>query len=154
MNPFRTPSALAYRDVGLVTSVDGASPHRLIMMLLDGAVAAVADARQHIRTRNMSAKCASISRAIAIIGDGLRMSLDMERGGSIAVQLQSLYDYMMRRLVEANATNSQDLLAEVSSLLCEIRAAWAQIGERPAAAAVATLPASPQERRAVSYGAA
>ena len=156
MNPFHTAPTRAYQAIGLETGVASATPHQLVLMLFDGALSAIVDARSHISARNVPAKGAAISRAIQIIGEGLRNSLDMERGGQIAVQLRDLYDYMMRRLVEANLKNSQELLAEVTSLLCEIRAAWMQISERPAAAStrIAPVPVPRQDRRAVSYGAA
>lgn len=154
MNPFHVASARTYQQIGLETGVDSANPHRLVLMLFDGALSALADARQHMSAGNVSAKGAAISRAISIIGEGLRVSLDMERGGAIAAQLRDLYDYMTGRLVEANANNSQEMLAEVSSLLSELRAAWVQIGVRATPAPAVGAPPPQQERRAVSYGAA
>ncbi len=154
MNPFHVASARTYQQIGLETGVDSASPHRLVLMLFDGALSALADARQHMSAGNASAKGAAVSQAISIIGEGLRVSLDMERGGAIAAQLRDLYDYMTRRLVEANLNNSQEMLSEVSSLLCELRAAWVQIGVRAAPAPAVGAPPPQQERRAVSYGAA
>jgi len=156
MNPFRTATVNAYREVGLDTGIADAGPHQVVLMLFDGALAAIVEARSYISARNIPAKIAAISRAIRIINEGLRSALDMERGGQIAVQLRDLYDYMMGRLVEANLKNSQAALAEVTALLCEIRAAWVQIGEPPAAApaSLAVAPVPRQDRRAVSYGAA
>ncbi len=154
MNPFHVASARTYQQIGLETGVDSASPHRLVLMLFDGALSAIADARKHMGAGNVGAKGSAISRAISIIGEGLRVSLDMERGGAIAVQLSDLYDYMTRRLVEANVSNSQEMLSEVSSLLSELQAAWVQIGVRSAPATAAAPPPPQQERRAVSYGAA
>lgn len=154
MNPFHVASVRAYQQVDLETGVDSASPHRLVLMLFDGALSAISDARQHMSAGNVGEKCAAITRGISIIEDGLRLSLDMERGGAIAAQLRDLYDYMTRRLVEANAANSQEMLAELASLLSELRAAWVQIGTRTAPAPVASAPAPHPERRAISYGAA
>jgi flagellar protein FliS len=154
MNPFRTSTVRAYQDVGLETSIAAASPHQLVMMLFDGALSELSFAREHMISRNVPAKGQAISRAIRIIGEGLRGSLDMERGGAIAVQLGALYDYMTRRLVEANLKNNPATLAEVTSLLCEIRSAWAQIGVRGPAAPAASPPGPHDDRRAVSYGAA
>ena len=156
MNPFHVASVRAYRQVGMETGIDSANPHRLILMLFDGVTLAISDARQHMAAGNVAEKCAAISRATAIIEDGLRLSLDMERGGAIALQLRDLYDYMARRLVEANASNSQEMLSEIFSLLSELRSAWVQIGVRAASApaASAPVPVPQQERRAISYGAA
>ena len=59
--------------------------------------------------------------------DGLKVSLDMEKGGEIATNLESLYDYMQRQLLMANLENKTQNLDEVLSLLNEIRTGWAQI---------------------------
>jgi flagellar protein FliS len=154
MNPFRAAPVRAYQDIGLETSIGGASPHQLVLLLFDGALAQIAQAREHMDKRNVAAKGEAISLAIRIIGEGLRMSLDMERGGAIALQLQGLYDYMMRRLVDANLHNRPELLGEVLSLLNELRSAWAQLGQRNAPVPATSMPAPHSERRAVSYGAA
>ena len=155
MNPFRNPSARAYQEIGIETGIAGASPHQLVLMLFDGTLSAIADARQHMRSGNVPAKGAAVSRAIRIISEGLSVSLDIERGGPIAQQLRDLYDYMVRRLVEANLNNREEFLAEVTALLTELRAAWCQIGERPAQqSAPAGAPLPQRDRRAVSYGAA
>ena len=149
MSPFHVASVRAYQQVGLETGIDSASPHRLVLMLFDGALSAISDARKHMSAGIITEKGSAISRAIAIIEDGLRLSLDMERGGAIALQLRDLYEYLTRRLVEANAANSQDMLMEISSLLSELRSAWVQIGTRtaPAPAANAPAPAPQPERR-------
>lgn len=154
MNPFHNGSVRAYQDIGMKTSVFGASPHQLTLMLFDGALAQIALARQYMEQRNAAGKGEAISRAIRIIGEGLRMSLDMESGGAIAAQLQGLYDYMMQRLLEANLHNRAERLGEVISLLDELRGAWVQIGLRNAPLPVTAMPAPRQERRAISYGAA
>src|SRR5579864_6042255 len=98
-------AARAYADVGLETGVTSANPHRLIVMLYDGAIEAIGDARTHLSNGAQSAKAAAISRAIGIIEQGLRSSLDIERGAAIARQLDELYDYMARRLLVASLRN-------------------------------------------------
>ena len=156
MNPFRPTAARAYQDIGLETSIGSATPHQLILMLFDSGLSAIADARHHMKARNISAKGLSISRAIRIIGEGLSASLDMEKGGTLASQLRDLYGYMAKRLVEANLRHSEEMLAEVQALLSELRAAWVQIGPRSgqqAERASAPLPVPQLDRRAVSYGA-
>lgn len=156
MNPFRPASARAYQDIGLETGIGSATPHQLILMLFDGALSAIADARHHMKARNISAKGLSISRAIRIVGEGLSASLDMEKGGTLASQLRDLYGYMAKRLVEANLHSREDMLAEVQALLSELRAAWVQISPRSgqqAERAPAAMPMPQRDRRAVSYGA-
>lgn len=112
-----------YRKVGVQTGVENASPHKLIQMLLDGAVEKVQLARGYMERRETAKKGQTVSWAMAII-DGLRSSLDMNRGGAVAENLDALYDYMLRRLTEANLTDDPAMLDEVSKLLNEIRDGW------------------------------
>ncbi len=126
----------AYAKVGLETSVVAASPHELIVLLFDGALAAIHSARLHMKAGKIQEKGAAISRAIEIVNDGLRASLDKKAGGDIANSLDGLYGYMTDRLLQANLKNSVDMLDEVQVLLVDLRDAWASIGKKPAAAAV------------------
>lgn len=116
----------AYAAVGLETSVSAAEPHRLIQMLFEGALLAVAQARQAIDQGNVAEKGRAISKAIQIIEEGLKTSLD-DRGGELSAQLRSLYDYMSRRLLFASLRSNTEALDEVSSLLGEIKGAWMAI---------------------------
>ncbi len=122
----------AYKSVGYETEIDGANPHRLILMLFDGALMAVASAKRHMEHGEIPEKGAAVSQAITIIGDGLRASLDVQAGGELAEKLGALYDYMCDRLFYANVNNSTATLEEVSGLLGEIKGAWAEIGDNPA----------------------
>ena len=121
--------AREYARVGIETSVAAASPHRRILMLLDGALRAIRDAQRHMAARNIPAKGEAISRAISIISQGLAQSLDPDRGGNIALQLKELYDYLNRRLLMASLHNDPVALGEVAELLAGLRSAWAEIGE-------------------------
>jgi len=123
----------AYAKVGLETSVVAASPHELIVLLFDGALAAVHAARLHMKAGKIEEKGASISRAIEIVNDGLRASLDKKAGGDIANSLDGLYMYITERLLQANLKNSMEMLDEVHTLLADLRDAWASIGRQPAA---------------------
>ena len=125
----------AYAKVGLETSVVAASPHELIVLLFDGALAAIHSARLHMKAGKIQEKGASISRAIEIVNDGLRASLDKKAGGDIANSLDGLYGYMTERLLQANLKNSVAMLDEVQVLLVDLRDAWASIGKTPAAPA-------------------
>jgi flagellar secretion chaperone FliS len=122
-------AAQAYARVGLETGVVAASPHRLVLMLFDGAIDAVADADSHLKEGRVADKGEAISRAISIINDGLRASLDQTQGGEIAGYLLDLYDYMSRRLLAASLNNDRAALREVTRLLAELRTSWAAIGE-------------------------
>ena len=115
-----------YRSVSVQSGMTDASPHQMITMLLDGALDRVASARGAIDRGEVSRKGELLGSAIAII-DSMRASLDYDKGGEIAVNLGSLYDYIESRLVEANASSNLTLLDEVSSLLREIKAGWTAI---------------------------
>lgn len=127
----------AYAQVGIETSVVDANPHRLIAMLFEGARAAINLASAAMQRGDVLAKVRAIDKAISIIGQGLQASLDHQRGGEIAVQLNNLYDYMLRRLLLANANNDLTTLAEVDALLVPLQDAWLAIGQagQPGAAA-------------------
>ena len=126
----------SYNKVGLESSVIGSDPHHLIQMLFDGALLAISNAKIRMQQNDIPAKGKSISHAIRIIGEGLDASLDKNIGGKLAQDLSSLYGYMLKRLVEANANNDASLLDEVARLLAELKDAWASI--KPASPAKAT----------------
>ena len=119
----------AYSKIGKNTSVESASPHRLITLLLDGALEKIAIAKGHIQRREIAQKAAAISRAIAII-EGLKMSLDRSVNAPMVENLDELYNYMCRRLLQANLTSDSDMLSEVSHLLREIKEAWEAIEDQ------------------------
>lgn len=124
MNMAKLHSAVKqYNQVGVSSSVEAASPHRLIQMLMNGALEKIAIAKGHMERGDIAQKGGHISWAISII-DGLRASLDLEAGGEIALNLDDLYDYMTRRLARANVENNPVLLDEVTSLLRSIKSAW------------------------------
>ena len=135
-----------YKSVGVASAVEGASPHRLVQMLLDGAIARVVAAHGCVTRGETARKGENIGMAISIL-DGLRGSLDMEAGGEIASNLDGLYEYMARRLLEANMKNDPQLLDEVSGLLRQIKRALDAIpqslGPQDAQGAVAAKGAPP-----------
>lgn len=114
----------SYTKIGFESEVMGASAHRLIAMLIDGALRDISNARKGIKNGALAAKGAAISRAVSIIGEGLNGSLNMEAGGELAQNLRQLYDYMALRLVEANLKNDVEILDEVTRLLTEIKEGW------------------------------
>lgn len=125
----------AYAKVGLETGIAAASPHKLIVMLYDGAIVAILNGMTQMKAGNIEEKGKAISKAIQIIDNGLRASLDREVGGEIARNLDSLYEYMSSRLLMANLQNSTDILEEVRGLLADLRDTWKQIGDEPTGAA-------------------
>lgn len=128
----------AYAKVGIETGVVAASPHKLIVMLFDGAMTAIANGLTNMRSGNIGEKGKAISKAILIIDSGLRASLDKAAGGEIAQGLDALYEYMSGRLLQANLENKPEILEEVQRLLGELRDAWNAIGDTPAANPQAT----------------
>ncbi len=130
----------AYTHVGIETNVEAADSHKLISMLYQGALLAIANARNAMLRKDIPVKGKSITHAIRIIGEGLQASLDKNVGGKLAQDLHALYDYMSLRLVEANMKNDIGMLDEVTTLINEIKVAWDSI--RPASNV--SLPAIPQ----------
>lgn len=113
----------AYQSVAAHGGVAAADPHRLIVMLMDGALERIAHARGCMQHGAVGDKNGLLSSAVTIV-DELRCSLDLKAGGSIAANLDDLYDYICRQLLQANLSNRVALLDEVTQLLNEIRSAW------------------------------
>lgn len=145
----------AYAKVGVESGVAAADPHKLILMLYQGALLSIASAKNSMLRKDIPAKGKSISQAISIISDGLRASLDLKVGGELALNLSDLYDYMAKRLVIANLNNDPAILEEVSGLLLELRGAWESIRQAPQVPRASTNAGSaPQsaEKTTLIYG--
>ncbi|WP_371324760.1 flagellar export chaperone FliS [Dechloromonas sp. ZY10] len=146
-----------YQQVEIETSVSSASPHSLILLLMEGSLVAINIAKARMTEGDIPGKGEAISKAIALIDEGLRTSLDLDAGGEIAQNLDALYEYMCHQLLMANMKNTPDRLDEVIRLMSEIRDAWKAIGEQPSASEFQpTAPNLSQQPEAVprSYGAA
>jgi flagellar protein FliS len=131
----RQANAHAYSRVGVETGVDAATPHQLVTMLFDGFGDAIAQARNAMQRRDIEAKCKAITRAVRIVDEGLKASLDVRAGGKLGEDLLALYGYVAVRLTQANLNNDAAALDECQSLLEPVRSAWAAIG--PAVATTA-----------------
>jgi flagellar protein FliS len=112
-----------YKEVHVQASVMDATPHRLIQMLMEGALEKIALAKGNILRREIAQKGENIGKAITIVG-GLQSSLNTEVGGELTERLSNLYDYMSRRLVMANIQSDEAILDEVADLILEIKAGW------------------------------
>ncbi len=123
-----TKSAKEYSRVGLQTEVMEADPHKLIQLLLEGALTRLAMAKSFIEKNDFEGKNEKLGQVVEILCS-LQESLDHERGGDISVNLERLYDYMTRRLFDANRLNDTDIINEVMGLLLEIKAGWEGIRE-------------------------
>jgi flagellar protein FliS len=139
MSAYSNSSSLAaYQSVAAHGKVAGADPHRLIVMLMDGALERIGVARGAMANGVPGHKSRMIHRAVSII-DELRASLNYEAGGQIAANMADIYEYCCRQLMKANAENRPELLDEVGHLLREIRSAWVAI-EPSATRAAQTAP--------------
>ena len=123
MNALLNSALQQYKTVGIQSGIADASSHRLIQMLMEGALEKVAFAKGNIERGEIAEKGRNTGFAISII-EGLRTSLDMESGGEIAQNLEALYDYMGRCLVEANSQQNVAKLDEVASILGAVKSAW------------------------------
>jgi flagellar protein FliS len=130
INPF----ANAYRQVGTETAVASASPHRLIEMLFDGCMDAMAQARGALRAGQVDLKGRALGRATRIVDEGLRAALDLRDGGQLAADLHALYGYLTMRLTAANLRNDEKAIDECQRLLSPLRDAWRAIGPQVAGA--------------------
>lgn len=115
-----------YKQVDVKASIENADPYTLTLMLFNGAVERLNTAKMHVKQKNLAQKGENISKAISII-DGLRSSLDMKKGGEIAQNLESLYEYMQRQLLDVSVSNKPENIDEVINLMNEIRSGWAAI---------------------------
>lgn len=136
--PIHSPSAFntvtnAYRQVGVQTGVDSASPHQLVQMLFDACQDSLAQARGAIATGDVQAKGRAIGRAARIVEEGLKACLNLDAGGALAADLNALYAYIGVRLTQANLGNDVATLEECGRLLEPLRAAWVAIGPQVAA---------------------
>lgn len=135
-----------YTNVGIESSVEAADSHKLISLLYQGALMAIASAKNCMLRKETAQKGKSISHAIAIIESGLQASLDKTSGGELAQNLFSLYDYMTLRLISANLKNDAEILDEVTRLLTDLKGAWESI-RQPGA-----LQSSPDTRARLAAG--
>ena len=112
-----TPRAFTFR-FGLVT------------MLFDGFVDSVAQARGAMRSGNIEAKGRAIGRAVSIVNEGLKGTLNLRDGGKLAADLDGLYAYITLRLTHANLRNDEAALVECNQLIEPVRSAWAGIADK------------------------
>lgn len=129
MNPMR--ALRQYQKVNSHAQISEASPHRLIQMLLEGGLDRMAQAKGALARGDIAQKCLLITKAIDII-TGLRQGLDAEKAEDPATieQLDSLYEYMNSRLVQANVSNDPQIIDEVMSLLVTVKSGWDAIANQ------------------------
>jgi flagellar secretion chaperone FliS len=119
---FKDPMA-GYKMVGQVGRVDYANQVELVQMLFSALLESMSEAEGHMQRGSVELKCKSIARADKIV-QGLRITLDHERGGELARNLDALYEYVSRRLLHANLRNDVESLREARGLMGDISSAW------------------------------
>jgi len=112
-----------YRKVHASGNLADASPHRVVQVMLQTAIDRLAEAKGHMDRDEPAAKSEAIGKALAIV-EALQLSLDAQSGGEVARNLNDLYEYMTRTLLQANAGNNGELVDEVVNLLGEIKSGW------------------------------
>jgi flagellar protein FliS len=141
-NGYMRNASMLYRQNSVAGSVEGADPHQLIGMLLDGAIERIRRAKGELALGDVAAKGASITRAIAIVGE-LRACLDHKVSPALSQRLDSLYEYVSRRLLQAQLNNDAAALEESVRLLTPIRDGWHAIRDgsspAPSTAAIAEV---------------
>jgi flagellar protein FliS len=115
--------ANVYRQVQVESSE---SPLELVVMLYDGALASLSQAKDALVRKDLVAKGRAMSKAMSIVGH-LQSTLNMEAGGEIAQELDRLYLYVTERMLEANMTGTCEPIDESIRLLTTLRDAWSKI---------------------------
>lgn len=133
-SPANARAMSAYRQVGVQSMVDSASPQQLIKMLFDGLLASINAARGAIERGDINEKVRHIGKAVRILQEGLLSALDREKGGELAGNLAALYEYCTSRLTLANARNDVGMVDEVAGLVNTVAQGWNEITNAPASA--------------------
>ncbi len=121
-------NANMYAVIHTESAAEDATPHKLIQMLMSGFLMRINTAKGAMLRNNYQEKSIQISKAAGIVG-GLIDGLDLEQGGDIAENLNSLYIYINERLFQASSENNVEILDEVSGLMREVQTAWDAIPE-------------------------
>jgi flagellar protein FliS len=125
MPTLRKRGISAYQSVAMTTA-ETRDPHELVKLLFVGLTDRIALARNALEKGDREARAIAVTKAQKILF-GLRDSLDFEAGGELAINLDSWYDYCLRRLTRAHAREDDEIFAEVMDLMVSIREAWKEI---------------------------
>ncbi|MEL4014724.1 flagellar export chaperone FliS [Dryocola sp. LX212] len=117
----------AYAKMEVESAVMSASQQQLVTMLFDGALNALVRARLFLQDGNLEGKGLSLSKAINIIDNGLKVGIDETSGDELTQNLLALYAYMVRRIFQANLHNDIGAIEEVENLLRNIADAWKEV---------------------------
>ena len=127
-SPVSSRAASAYRQVGVQSGLESASPHRLVQMLFDGLLQNLNTTIGALQRGDIELKGQEIGRAVRILEEGLKGGLNREQGGELAANLGALYDYCVQKLTFANLRNDVQAIEEVITLMSPIAKSWQEIG--------------------------
>lgn len=136
-NTYNPRAVSAYQRINVETSMHTIDQHQLVSLLYSGVMDAITAARGAMARGDVPLKCSSLSKATRILEEGLSTALDRDNGGELAMNLGDLYDYCLKRLIQANIRNDDAMLAEVGSLIEQIALGWNEI-KKPAPERVRT----------------
>ena len=120
-------AANLYQNVTVESGVESASPHRLIALLLEGAIERAGAARVALMNGDVRLARDKVGATLAILAE-LRNSLDHGKGGALSADLDALYEYVQQRLMAAPREQNQEAVLESMDLLSQVYAAWLDIG--------------------------
>jgi len=140
-NSYNPRATATYQRINIETSMHTIDKHQIVSLLLDGLMESIGTARGALVRKDVSAKCAAVSKALRILQEGLSTGLDKVDGGELAANLEALYDYCINRLILANARNDDVIFQEVQRLIEPVLQGWKGMYPPSKAAPAATEPA-------------
>jgi len=117
----------AYQRTAQEINIQGADNHQLVSLLFEGLMQSLLRARGAIERQDVATKGEALGKSVRILEEGLKASLNLDEGGSLATNLLGLYDYSILRLTHANLKSDRSAVDEVINLIEPIAQAWRQI---------------------------
>lgn len=137
-------AAQAYFQTGVTTTGQG----DILLMLYDGAIKFMNQAKERLEANDMAGKGNNITKALQILEE-LNSILDMQKGGELSANLRNLYIFCTNRLVMANIKKSTEIIDEVIKIVTGLRAAFAAIVDLPEAQEAAAQVAATQRANGI-----
>jgi flagellar protein FliS len=140
-----------YRQVNVESGVLSSDPHKIILMMFDGALAGIAEAKGAIERKDLEAKSKAITKAINIFY-ALRDSLDKESEPAISDNFDNLYSYCIDNLIDLSISLDLNGLDEISNFIRPLRDAWSQMPETAKQEGMALIKSKEQQQTQVAAG--
>lgn len=125
-------AANAYRNMGAVTRVEGASPGQLLVLLFENLHVQLSRARMALAENNIAEKGLALGKAVRILDEGLKAALTPNSNDAFTQSLGDLYGYCAKRLTQANFYNDPQPIEEVIRLMDPVADAWKEIAKQQA----------------------